>query len=95
MDPLYQNQEDGFYPNAYSMHDLGSNYPNATGHIDGADEYMPVEVSAAPPLIDKADKYEGEWKHGSHDLRLLPIFGRLVLPHPALCNFETMDPVLD
>jgi hypothetical protein len=25
------------------MHDLGSSYPNATGHPDGRDEYMPVE----------------------------------------------------
>jgi len=25
------------------MHDLGSSYPNATGHPDGNDEYMPVE----------------------------------------------------
>lgn len=25
------------------MHDMGSSYPNATGHPDGNDEYMPVE----------------------------------------------------
>jgi hypothetical protein len=25
------------------MHDLGSSFPNATGHSDGRDEYMPVE----------------------------------------------------
>lgn len=25
------------------MHDIGSSYPNATGHPDGKDEYMPVE----------------------------------------------------
>jgi hypothetical protein len=29
--------------NDYSMHDLGSSFPNATGHPDGNDEYMPVE----------------------------------------------------
>ena len=45
MEPLYQNQEAGFYPNQYSMHDLGSHYPNATGHVEGDDEYMPVEES--------------------------------------------------
>lgn len=43
MDPLYENQEAGLYPNSYSMHDLGSHYPNATGHNDGNDEYMPLE----------------------------------------------------
>lgn len=26
-----------------AMHDMGSSYPNATGHVDGADERMPVE----------------------------------------------------
>lgn len=25
------------------MHDIGASYPNATGHPDGRDEYMPVE----------------------------------------------------
>lgn len=25
------------------MHDVGANFPNATGHPDGRDEYMPVE----------------------------------------------------
>lgn len=45
LNPLYYNQESGFYPNGYSMHDLGTNYPNATGHVEGNDEYMPVEES--------------------------------------------------
>jgi len=43
LDPLFINQEAGLYPNTYSMHDLGSHYPNATGHSDGKDEYMPLE----------------------------------------------------
>ena len=45
MEPLYEFQEAGFYPNAYSMHDLGTHFPNATGHVEGDDEYMPVEES--------------------------------------------------
>lgn len=43
LEPLFQHQEAGLYPNNYSMHDLGSSFPNATGHADGNDEYMPVE----------------------------------------------------
>ena len=43
LDPLFINQESGQYPNQYSMHDLGSHYPNATGHPDGADEQQPLE----------------------------------------------------
>ena len=45
LEPLFQLQEGGFYPNGYSMHDIGSHYPNATGHVEGNDEYMPVEES--------------------------------------------------
>jgi len=43
LEPLFQHQEAGLYPNNYSIHDLGSSFPNATGHPDGNDEYMPVE----------------------------------------------------
>ena len=51
LNPLLQNQEGGFYPNGYSMHDLGSNFPNATGHVEGDDEYMPVEESGNMVLM--------------------------------------------
>lgn len=43
LDPLFENQESGQYPNMYSMHDLGAHYPNATGHSDGKDEPQPLE----------------------------------------------------
>ena len=43
MDPMYENQESGHYPNKWSIHDLGKHFPNATGHPDGQDESMPVE----------------------------------------------------
>ena len=50
LEPLFQNQEGAFYPNAYSMHDLGSNFPNATGHVEGNDEYM-VSLSSDPAAL--------------------------------------------
>jgi len=43
VEPLLEHQLSGQYPNDYSMHDLGASFPNATGHPDGRDEYMPVE----------------------------------------------------
>ncbi|KAI9155289.1 putative glutaminase [Paramyrothecium foliicola] len=43
LEPLIEHQLSGQYPNDYSMHDLGTHFPNATGHLDGRDEYMPVE----------------------------------------------------
>lgn len=43
--PLFQYQATGQYPNPWSVHDMGSNYPKALGHNDGSDEAMPVEES--------------------------------------------------
>ena len=43
LEPLIEHTLSGQYPNKYAMHDLGAHFPNATGHPDGRDEYMPVE----------------------------------------------------
>lgn len=43
LEPLLEHMLSGQYPNRYTMHDLGYHFPNATGHADGNDEYMPVE----------------------------------------------------
>ncbi|ERF73586.1 hypothetical protein EPUS_07520 [Endocarpon pusillum Z07020] len=43
LEPLIEHTLSGQYPNKYAMHDLGASFPNATGHPDGRDEYMPVE----------------------------------------------------
>jgi len=45
LDPLYENQEAGKFPQQYSMHDLGVSYPRAVGHTTGDGEEMPVEES--------------------------------------------------
>ncbi|KAL1998449.1 hypothetical protein VTN02DRAFT_6160 [Thermoascus thermophilus] len=51
LDPLFENQEAGRYPNRYAMHDLGAHFPNATGHPDGRDERMPLEECAGMVLL--------------------------------------------
>lgn len=43
LEPLIEHMLSGQYPNKYAMHDMGAHFPNATGHPDGNDEYMPVE----------------------------------------------------
>ncbi|KAK1750810.1 hypothetical protein QBC47DRAFT_392602 [Echria macrotheca] len=42
LDPLFENQESGAYPNAYAEHDLGT-FPVAKGYPLGNDEPMPLE----------------------------------------------------
>ncbi|KAI0018896.1 DUF1793-domain-containing protein [Xylariomycetidae sp. FL0641] len=71
MEPLYQFQEDQYYPNGYCIHDLGAHFPNATGHVEGTDEYMPVEESANFILMSYAYyKFTGDgtWIIGHYDL---------------------------
>lgn len=43
--PLLHYAEQGGWPKSYAEHDLGSAYPQATGHNDGKEEDMPVEES--------------------------------------------------
>ncbi len=45
--PTLDYVENHGYPKTFAPHDLGSNYPNATGHLNGTgEEDMPVEESA-------------------------------------------------
>lgn len=44
--PLLDYAGQGGWPKPYAEHDLGSAYPQATGHNDGKEEDMPVEESA-------------------------------------------------
>ncbi len=44
--PLLAYAETGGWPKPFAEHDIGSSYPNASGHNDGREEDMPVEESA-------------------------------------------------
>lgn len=46
MAPILTYAESGLWPQTFCLHDLGSSYPNASGHNDGGGENMPVEESA-------------------------------------------------
>jgi hypothetical protein len=46
LDPVLFYTESGNWPKVFCVHDLGSSYPNASGHNDGNEEDMPVEESA-------------------------------------------------
>ncbi|KAL9625069.1 MAG: hypothetical protein Q9160_000798 [Pyrenula sp. 1 TL-2023] len=43
LDPVFINQEAGFWPQKYPIHDIGAHFPNATGHNDGNAEQQPLE----------------------------------------------------
>jgi hypothetical protein len=46
LSPILDYCEHGGWPKTFAVHDLGSSYPNASGHNDGNEEDMPVEESA-------------------------------------------------
>ncbi|WP_410614935.1 glutaminase domain-containing protein [Amycolatopsis sp. lyj-109] len=46
LEPLLDYAERGGWPMPFAEHDLGTHYPDATGHNDGNEESMPVEESA-------------------------------------------------
>lgn len=43
LDPLFINEESGLWPKDFAIHDLGTHYPNATGHPDGKAALQPLE----------------------------------------------------
>jgi hypothetical protein len=43
--PVIDYLHSGSWPHSYTIHDMGKNYPNATGHDDGKAQMMPVEES--------------------------------------------------
>lgn len=43
--PVLHYLDSGAWPHDYTIHDMGKNYPNVTGHDDGKAEEMPVEES--------------------------------------------------
>ncbi|MGW4517439.1 glutaminase domain-containing protein [Streptomyces sp. NPDC004393] len=52
--PLLDYAERGGWPKTFAEHDLGSSYPNASGHNDGNEEDMPIEESANMLIMSAA-----------------------------------------
>ncbi|MEC3978685.1 glutaminase domain-containing protein [Amycolatopsis sp. H20-H5] len=54
LEPLFDYAERGGWPKEFAEHDLGTHYPDATGHNDGNEESMPVEESANMLIMSAA-----------------------------------------
>ncbi|KAI1088020.1 DUF1793-domain-containing protein [Rostrohypoxylon terebratum] len=80
MQPLLELQEGGFYPNTYSTHDIGAHFPLATGHVEGNDEYMPVENSGNFILMAYAYyKFTGDARWLTQHYELLSQFAQYLV----------------
>lgn len=54
LDPVYIVQENGLWPEVFSIHDIGFHYPNATGHATEDTQEMPVEESGNMLILSLA-----------------------------------------
>lgn len=52
--PILDYAENGGWPKVFAEHDIGSSYPNASGHNDGNEEDMPVEESSNMLIMSAA-----------------------------------------
>jgi hypothetical protein len=73
LEPLIEHTLSGQYPNTYAPHDIGASFPNATGHPDGRDEYMPVEECGNILIMGLAlvNSFQYQKKNVAGDLHLL------------------------
>lgn len=73
LEPLIEHTLSGQYPNTYAPHDIGASFPNATGHPDGRDEYMPVEECGNILIMGLAlvNSLQYQNKNVASDLHLL------------------------
>lgn len=71
LQPVMDYLASGAWPHNYTVHDIGSNYPNAIGHNDGEAEFMPVEECGN--LLSLMYMYELATGDTSWKLKYLPI----------------------
>ncbi|KAF7299431.1 hypothetical protein MIND_00892900 [Mycena indigotica] len=72
LEGVLRYQATGQYPNKWSIHDIGGNFPKAIGHNDGGDEAMPVEESGN--MIIMALSYAQKTGDLSHIKKYVPLF---------------------
>ena len=99
LEPLLEHMLSGQYPNKYSMHDLGTHFPNLTGHADGNDEYMPVEECGDMLIMGLALVNSLTYGSGPDAQSIWSALGSSSLPSSesanpfALTSLETRDSV--
>ncbi|RMX77248.1 hypothetical protein D0869_10037 [Hortaea werneckii] len=60
-EPIMSYCASGRWPKDFVIHDVGTHYPNATGHDDGREEHMPLfETSSLFILFYAYQKYTGD-----------------------------------
>ncbi|KAK5173833.1 uncharacterized protein LTR77_002514 [Saxophila tyrrhenica] len=71
-EPILSYLDAGRFPHLYTIHDIGTHYPNATGHDDGREEHMPMfETSSLFILLYAYQKLSGDTNYAASYSSLL------------------------
>ena len=99
LEPIIEHTLSGQYPNKYALHDLGAHFPNATGHPDGRDEYMPVEECGNILIMGLALVNSLKYEDGASSGSVWSSLGKDTMnPNPrssafGLSSLETRDEI--
>lgn len=82
LQPVLSYLKSGSWPHDYTIHDMGSHYPNATGHNDGKAEEMPIEeCSNLLALVYMYELATGDTEYKTKYLDLLTTYAEYLLNH--------------
>ncbi|KAI7636402.1 DUF1793-domain-containing protein [Hortaea werneckii] len=81
-EPIMSYSASGRWPKEFVIHDLGTHYPNATGHDDGREEHMPLfETSSLFILFYAYQKYTDDASWAKQYSSLLTGYADYLVDH--------------
>lgn len=98
-EPILAYLNAGRFPHLYTIHDIGTHYPNATGHDNGVEEHMPIfETSSLFILLYAYQKLSGDTEYAASYSSLLKGYAdwlaepRSLYPRRQLISVDVIRP---
>ncbi|SMR53333.1 unnamed protein product [Zymoseptoria tritici ST99CH_3D1] len=96
--PVLNYHASGRWPKDYTIHDIGTHYPYATGHDDGVEEDMPLfETSSMLILLHAYEQFSNSTSLTDRYASLLPgwadyLVSNALYPSPQLSSVDAIFP---
>lgn len=98
-EPILSYLDAGRFPRLFTIHDIGTHYPNATGHDDGVAEHMPIfSTSSLFILLYAYQKLSGDTEYAAGYEKLLKGYAdwlaepRSLYPRRQLISVDVIRP---
>lgn len=89
LNPVLRYLASGRYPNPWVVHDIGTNYPNASGYDQGNDEKMPIEETGNLfILLDAYQKATGDKTWAAQYSQLWPGYAEYLAQYGLYPEFQ-------